>query len=129
VSASVYDPSAFPALFLVEPGFEVVERHVKARMSSAVDLTEVGQFYMQTAPDTDAVKNLIAASGIKTAPYGREDALAAATLLPVTTPSGLSLGDRACLALARRLGIPALTADRAWKQLAPALGIAVELIR
>ena len=44
-----------------------------------------------------------------------------------TRHRGLSLGDRACLALARREGLPVLTADRAWAELD--LGIEVVLIR
>ena len=48
-------------------------------------------------------------------------------LLPLTKTIGLSLGDRACLALAELLGVPALTSDRAWATLN--LGIQVELIR
>jgi PIN domain nuclease of toxin-antitoxin system len=54
------------------------------------------------------------------------DSVAIARLRPVTKPQGLSLADRACLALADRLGIPALTADRAWTD---APGVAVKLIR
>jgi PIN domain nuclease of toxin-antitoxin system len=41
----------------------------------------------------------------------------------------LSLGDRACLALARRLDVPALTSDRSWQAIAAQVGVRVELIR
>jgi PIN domain nuclease of toxin-antitoxin system len=50
-------------------------------------------------------------------------------LLPITKSVGLSFGDRACLALAQRLGGTALTADRAWMKIAGATGVAVELVR
>ena len=43
--------------------------------------------------------------------------------------SGLSLGDRFCLALAKRLDCPALTADRAWLPVADDAGVRIELIR
>lgn len=52
---------------------------------------------------------------------------AAARLRPATRHAGLSLADRACLALARRLGVPAVTADRAWGDLD--VGVEVRLIR
>ncbi len=42
------------------------------------------------------------------------DCMEVGRLRPITKPQGLSLADRACLALADRLGVPALTTDRAW---------------
>jgi PIN domain nuclease of toxin-antitoxin system len=45
----------------------------------------------------------------------------------MTRAAGLSLGDRACLALARERRIPALTADRAWSHLQ--LGIEIQTVR
>ncbi len=59
--------------------------------------------------------------------FNTELAYQAGLLSPLTKGAGLSLGDRACLALAQRLGLPALTADRAWKDLS--LGIEVQVIR
>jgi PIN domain nuclease of toxin-antitoxin system len=56
-------------------------------------------------------------------------ALAAGHLRPATRGAGLSLGDRSCLALARTLGLPALTADRSWLGVADAVGVRVEMIR
>jgi ribonuclease VapC len=50
----------------------------------------------------------------------------AGSLRLLTRRAGLSLGDRACLALAQRLGLPALTIDRSWKDLS--LGIEVQVI-
>jgi PIN domain nuclease of toxin-antitoxin system len=45
----------------------------------------------------------------------------------ITRPYGLSLGDRACLALAIRRKATVYTTDAAWKNLN--LGIEVEVIR
>ena len=47
----------------------------------------------------------------------------------LTLERGLSLGDRYCLALARREGVPALTAERRWPEIAAAVGVRVEVIR
>ena len=47
--------------------------------------------------------------------------------LPLAAAPGLSLGDRACLALARARSVPALTADRTWSRLE--LGISIEVVR
>jgi ribonuclease VapC len=57
-----------------------------------------------------------------------EDAVEAARLRPATKAHGLSLADRSCMALATRLEVPVLTADRAWAEL-PEARVAVELIR
>ena len=56
-----------------------------------------------------------------------EDAEVAADLFGVTRGAGLSLGDRYCLALAQRLGVPALTADKQWADLQ--VGVMVQVIR
>ena len=50
-------------------------------------------------------------------------------LTPLTRVAGLSLSDRACLALARRLGVPAFTAERRWASVAGTIGVEVKLIR
>ena len=46
----------------------------------------------------------------------RADCIEIAKLRPKTIAQGLSLADRACLVLAARLGVPALTADSIWTQ-------------
>lgn len=50
-------------------------------------------------------------------------------LRSTTVEAGLSLGDRFCLALAKRQNLPAMTADRRWKEVADAAGVKVVLIR
>ncbi len=52
----------------------------------------------------------------------------AAALQPLTQKHGLSIADRLCLALAMELGVPALTTDRAWANLALD-GLQIELVR
>ena len=49
-------------------------------------------------------------------PLTAADCVTVARLRPITRPQGLSLADRACIALAERLGVPALTADRKWQE-------------
>lgn len=49
--------------------------------------------------------------------------------LPMARTAGLSLGDRACLALADMLTVPALTTDQSWSRIAAAVSVEVEVIR
>jgi ribonuclease VapC len=67
------------------------------------------------------------ALGVAIMPFTADDAEQTAELFSRTRHLGPSLGDRACLGLARRLGRPALTADRAW--LEADLGVEVRAIR
>jgi PIN domain nuclease of toxin-antitoxin system len=57
------------------------------------------------------------------------DASALVALLSATRAVGLSFGDRACIALAQRLGAEAMTADRSWGRIAGAIGARILLIR
>lgn len=75
----------------------------------------------------DDIRELIASFDPEVVPFDEELAYRAALLRTMTKSAGLSLGDRACLALAERLGVPAVTADRAWGGLQ--IGIQVDLIR
>lgn len=60
-------------------------------------------------------------------PFDTIHAEEAARLRPLSRALGLSLGDRACLALGLTLGLPILGADRSWDQLPP--DYRIELIR
>jgi PIN domain nuclease of toxin-antitoxin system len=64
---------------------------------------------------------------LKIAEFTAEDAFEIGRLRPRTRTFGLSLGDRACLALALRLDLPVITADRRWTKLD--IGATIELIR
>ena len=53
----------------------------------------------------------------------------AGRLRAVTASAGLSLGDRFCLALAKRDGLPAMTADKQWRTIADEAGVNIAVIR
>jgi ribonuclease VapC len=74
-----------------------------------------------------ALREDLEAVGLTIFPFNADDAAAAANLWPATLSLGLSLGDRACLALAQRLQLPVLTADKIWNELQ--IGISVRVIR
>ena len=122
------DASALIAWLRNEPGADVVQRALDAgSVINAVNLAEVlTRFHDIGVAGTEVLGDLHLA-GVTTLSYGEDDAQQTADLRAATRSGGLSLGDRACLALAIRLGRPALTADRAWAPLN--VGAQVELIR
>jgi PIN domain nuclease of toxin-antitoxin system len=65
--------------------------------------------------------------GLDVRAFDERAAWEAGALRAGTRKAGLSLGDRACLALARDLGVPALTADAAWAKVPS--GVEVRLVR
>lgn len=92
-----------------------------------MNLAEVLQKSLGRGAAIDGITEELRDLGITFFPFTAEDAEASAKLWPGTRAFGLSLGDRACLALALRLGLPALTADEAWQQLSA--GVEVQVIR
>jgi len=111
----VLDASAVLAWLQGETGTEVVEPLLSEAAISAVNWSEVLQKVIQRGRDPGETGDLLQALGLRVMPLTMDDAVLAATLWS-QAPS-LSLGDRCCLALARRLGAPAVTADRDWRSL------------
>jgi PIN domain nuclease of toxin-antitoxin system len=128
----VIDASALVALLRDEPGAEVVEERLAqlgpefgpAARISTVNLAEIHQLLGSRLPqglvgDTDGIVECVDF----TVAHARE----AASLHAKTRKAGLSLADRACLALAKVQRLPVLTADRGWAGIE--VGVKVELIR
>lgn len=112
----VVDASALLALLQDEPGAEVVTRALSTGVMSVANLAEVLAKAVDRGLDLTRQHLLIASLGIRFEPVTNDDAFASAALRRLEEPDGrvLSLGDRLCLALAWRLDVPVLTADRAW---------------
>lgn len=132
-SAFVLDASAFLAYLQGEPGAELVaDALVQGVAISAVNWAEVLSKLAERGQNPDTVATHLVEQGllnkaILVHPLDEALARAIAKLYLPTRSFGLSLGDRACLALALNLNLPALTADRAWKSLS--LGVNVHCIR
>lgn len=124
---AVLDASALLALLFDEPGAHVVAEVVADGATvSTVNLAEVATVLTRNDRDPEKVLHPVQAQ-VEVEPFTDADALAVAALYPRVSAKGLSLGDRACLALAQRLDAPAVTAEHGWTGLS--VGITVQLIR
>ena len=124
----VLDASALLAWLHGEPGLEIVEASLNRSVICSVNWSEVLQKIIargvQQPQDVGADLEFL---GLAVIPFTADDAMTAAKMWALGRQVGLSLGDRACLSLAHRLELPALTADQMWGTLN--LGIDVRLIR
>ena len=121
------DASALLAFLLRERGHERVRELLSEACMSTVNFSEVLGRFACAGQDVPALAEKLLAAPIELVPFSTQQAALAAALVPETQALGLSLGDRACLALARDRGIRAITADNAWRRLK--LPIEVEAIR
>lgn len=124
---TVLDASALLTLLFKETGHEKVSSILGESVMSTVNLSEVLGRFARDGHSSLQVLSLLDASSIEWVAFEKHHAALAADLLPRTRLLGLSLGDRACLALASTLGAPAMTADKTWTELD--LGVEVRLIR
>ena len=129
MTSAVLDASALLALLRGEPGGSIVQPFLADTAMSALNWAEVIGYYARSGNSEKDIRALLEPLPIDRVPFDESMAYVAGTMLPITRSAGLSLGDRACLALAANLGVKAVTADRAWKTLGSALGVDVEVIR
>ena len=127
MSAVVFDSSVLIAILRQELGSEVGEQSLNDALISTVNLAEVATYLARNSVPPETINQALAAFPIEVVPFDREQGLIAGCLYPACKSLGLSLGDRACLALAKSKNLPVLTADKAWLELK--IGVDVNSIR
>jgi ribonuclease VapC len=126
----ILDASAVLAYFLREPGDDQVAAAIdRGAGFGTANLAEVMTRLVQDGMAVDVARSVLEALPVIMFDLDTDLALRAGAMVPTTRRHGLSLGDRLCLALAIREGVPALTADAAWAEAGPSLGATVRLIR
>lgn len=123
----VFDSSALLAISFDEAGAERAARGLKDGMMSAVNVAEVISRYVDQGASEEEARASLQAFGLEIRPFDETQAMVAGLMRTATQKLGLSLGDRACLALAVQEGATVFTADRTWAALD--LEVDVELIR
>ena len=129
MTLAVLDASALLALLLDEPGADRVREVITDAAMSAVNLAEVVSYFARKGALDPDIRAMVDDVAIAIVPLDEALAYTAGLYLPSTRTAGLSLGDRACLALAGRLAVRAQTTDRSWSRIAAAVGVEIEVIR
>ena len=110
----VLDASAVLCLLQEEKGAERVAQALPAAIIGAVNYSEVVGKLTEAGIDGSTVDGLVDKLQLTVIPFDRAQARLAGSLRATTRKLGLSLGDRACLALATAQGATALTCERSW---------------
>lgn len=123
----VLDASAVLAYLHKETGWETVKVAISEGIISSVNWSEVAQKTLHANLNPRLTGTLLQELGLSIIPFSAMQADIAAEFWEPTRGQGLSLADRACLALAFEQNLPALTADRVWSKLN--LPLEIRLIR
>lgn len=116
MNSHVLDASAVLAVLNDEKGAETVLEALSSEgtVISAVNYSEVVSKLASLGMPPEVVDSSIDSLGLTVVPFDKEAAREAGLFFPSLSKFGLSLGDRACLALSKMSGLPALTSDKAW---------------
>lgn len=113
MSRVVLDASAILALLNEEPGAEKITPELLSQATtSTVNLAEVQARLVREGGNPEETWALVLDPLPNVEPFTAEQAKISGSLIQETRPLGLSLGDRACLALAMVLNAPVYTADQ-----------------
>jgi PIN domain nuclease of toxin-antitoxin system len=128
MASYVLDASALLVLLKGEPGGDKVMDALKEGAAiSAINFSEVVAKLNESNMPEEAIHEALDFLELDIVGFDTQNAYKAGMLRLVTKRAGLSLGDRACLALAQQLNLPAITADRVWEDVVP--DVVVQVIR
>lgn len=127
MASGVLDASALLAHIRGERGSQSVAEVAPDAVISAVNLAEVFSKLMERNMTAEQADEIVYRYGLEVVPFDESLARQTGALRPATKSLRLSLGDRACLALAQREGLPALTTDKQWAKLS--IGVEVRVLR
>lgn len=125
----VLDASAVLAALMSEAGSDLVVPHLADAHAGTVNLSESITKLIEYGVTPDVAAEQILRLELSVHDFDLGQARRAAALRSPTKKFGLSLGDRACLALAQHLDMPILTSDRRMAEAKDVLGIDIRMIR
>lgn len=125
MSDVVLDASAVLAVLNGEPGADTISALLTHGLISSVNYAETLARLTDQGSSDEQARQAIFDLGVAVIDFDRALADRSGELRPLTRHRGLSLGDRACIALGEREGVPIVTADRNWCDVLPGLDIRV----
>jgi ribonuclease VapC len=114
MASAVLDASAILAVLNDESGAETVIAILDDALVSTVNYAEVVAKLVEQGSTSGQVQSALRALALTTVDFDLALGRRTGELRAETKKRGLSLGDRACLSLAEREGLPAMTGDRNW---------------
>jgi PIN domain nuclease of toxin-antitoxin system len=123
----VYDSSALLAIILGEPGSDVARANITNAMVCSINLAEIFSRAEDKGIPVSMTEQFLTGKAVRFVDFDAELARSVGAMRAETRSRGLSIGDRACIALALRERATVVTADRVWADLD--LPCKVELIR
>ena len=111
------DTSALIALLKKESGYEVIENVIASGAISSVNLSELVAVLTRSGVSEQDIDEIISDLVPEIVPFCEAISIRTGKLAKLTQNYGLSLGDRACIALGITLGLPIYTADKVWAEL------------
>ena len=117
MSNAVLDSSAVLALLLAEPGADKVRSALPGALLSTVNFAEIVSKLCERGMPAYQARAAIETIGVEVVDFDLDQACLTGDLRNRTRSAGLSLGDRACLALASSRKLTAITTDTAWTTL------------
>jgi ribonuclease VapC len=124
----ILDSTALIALAGLETGAQRVAELLETSAVSAVNLAETANKLLEKGFSEAEVRESLAKLELKVENWTEDLAYRSAELTRFNKSHGLSLGDRACLTLAKQLHATAVTSDRAWRRLSSS-GVSVMIFR
>ena len=114
----ILDASALIALLKSEPYSEKLKEVLPFSVMSTINVAEVAKYFVEKHNIAiSVIKSAIESNLYEVIPFDAEQAYISAELITITKKYGLSIGDRACLALGMTKGYPVYTADKIWANL------------
>jgi PIN domain nuclease of toxin-antitoxin system len=129
LTTAVLDASAVIALLRGERGGSKVAEVIADAAIGIFNHAEVVSHFVHLGAPLDEVREMLGVLPFTIIAADEALSWEAGALRATTSKAGLSLGDRFCLALARRMDLPAYTADAAWQPIAPDIGVRLVNIR